>query len=148
MTDFSVSNIVEKTGVTPEEARAHIVSLSPQQRLIRPEEIAHVALMLAGDDGDSINGDTIVLGSSRLGGGGSEGTISGRRGRAARLEDFECGKLADALECLRVAAAGFSDNNLFRRGDEPPVSESALGAMRRGYPAHNRGARDGSIHRW
>ena len=65
MTDFSVSNIVEKTGVTPEEARAHIVSLSPQQRLIRPEEIAHVALMLAGDDGESINGDTIVLGSSR-----------------------------------------------------------------------------------
>jgi NAD(P)-dependent dehydrogenase (short-subunit alcohol dehydrogenase family) len=51
--------------VTPEEARAHIVSLSPQQRLIRPEEIAHVALMLAGDDGESINGDTIVLGSSR-----------------------------------------------------------------------------------
>lgn len=62
MTDFSVSNIVEKTGVTPEEARAHIIALSPQQRLIRPEEIAHVALMLSGDDAESINGDTIVLG--------------------------------------------------------------------------------------
>lgn len=65
MTDFSVANIVDKTGVSPEEARARILSLSPQKRLIRPEEIAHVALMLCGDDGEGINGDAIVLDGGR-----------------------------------------------------------------------------------
>ncbi len=65
MTDFSVANIVDKTGVSPKEARARILSLSPQKRLIRPEEIAHVALMLCGDDGEGINGDAIVLDGGR-----------------------------------------------------------------------------------
>lgn len=61
MTEYSVANIVEKTGVSAEEALERILSLSPQKRLIRPEEIAHVALMLCGDDGEGINGETIVL---------------------------------------------------------------------------------------
>ncbi len=65
MTEYSVANIVEKTGVSAEEALERILSLSPQQRLIRPEEIAHVALMLCGDDGEGINGETIVLDGGR-----------------------------------------------------------------------------------
>ena len=65
MTEYSVANIVEKTGVSAEEALERILSLSPQKRLIRPEEIAHVALMLCGDDGEGINGQTIVLDGGR-----------------------------------------------------------------------------------
>jgi 3-hydroxybutyrate dehydrogenase len=61
MTEYSVSRIVEKTGLSQDEALRHILELSPQKRLIRPEEIAHAALMLCHDDGASINGHTIVL---------------------------------------------------------------------------------------
>jgi 3-hydroxybutyrate dehydrogenase len=61
MTQYSVSRIVEKTGLSAEEALGHILELSPQKRLIRPEEIAHAALMLCHEDGQSINGQTIVL---------------------------------------------------------------------------------------
>ena len=61
MTEYSVARIVEKTGISAEEALGRIVSLSPQKRLIRPQEIAHVALMLCGDDGEGINGQTIVI---------------------------------------------------------------------------------------
>lgn len=61
MTEYSVSRIVEKTGISSEEALARILALSPQKRLIRPEEIAHAALMLCHDDGEGINGQTIVI---------------------------------------------------------------------------------------
>lgn len=61
MTEYSVSRIVEKTGITPEEALGHILELSPQKRLIRPEEIAHVALMLCHEDGEGINGQAIAI---------------------------------------------------------------------------------------
>lgn len=61
MTDYSVSRIVEKTGITSEEALGHILELSPQKRLIRPEEIAHVALMLCHEDGEGINGQAIAI---------------------------------------------------------------------------------------
>ena len=61
MTEYSVSRIVEKTGLSADEALRHILALSPQKRLIRPEEIAHAALMLCHDDAESINGQTIVL---------------------------------------------------------------------------------------
>ena len=61
MTEFSVSRIVEKTGITPEEALDGILALSPQRRLIRPEEIAHVAVMLCGKDGEGISGQAIAI---------------------------------------------------------------------------------------
>ena len=61
MTESAGARIVEKTGATPEEAVESIASLSPQGRLIRPQEIAHAVLMLCGDDGEGINGQTIVI---------------------------------------------------------------------------------------
>jgi NAD(P)-dependent dehydrogenase (short-subunit alcohol dehydrogenase family) len=61
MTEYSVSRMVEKTGVTKEEALEHILALSPQHRLIRPEEIAHVAVMLCDEDGEGINGQAIAI---------------------------------------------------------------------------------------
>ncbi|MSR21023.1 MAG: SDR family oxidoreductase [Gemmatimonadetes bacterium] len=61
MTELSVSRIVEKTGVSQEEALERILALSPQHRLIRPEEIAHVAVMLCHKDGEGINGQAIAI---------------------------------------------------------------------------------------
>jgi 3-hydroxybutyrate dehydrogenase len=61
MTEYSVSRMVEKAGITAEDALEHILSLSPQHRLIRPEEIAHVAAMLCGKDGEGISGQAIAI---------------------------------------------------------------------------------------
>jgi 3-hydroxybutyrate dehydrogenase len=61
MTEYSVLRMVEKAGITPEAALEHILSLSPQHRLIRPEEIAHVAVMLCGKHGEGISGQAIAI---------------------------------------------------------------------------------------
>jgi len=61
MTEYSVSRIVEKTGASREEALERILATSPQHRLIRPEEIAHVAAMLCERDAEGINGETITI---------------------------------------------------------------------------------------
>jgi len=61
MTEYSVSRMVEKAGITAEAALEHILSLSPQHRLIRPEEIAHVAVMLCGEHGEGISGQAIAI---------------------------------------------------------------------------------------
>ncbi len=61
MTEYSVSRMVEKAGITAEEALEHILALSPQHRLMRPEEIAHVAVMLCGKDGEGISGQAIAI---------------------------------------------------------------------------------------
>jgi NAD(P)-dependent dehydrogenase (short-subunit alcohol dehydrogenase family) len=61
MTEYSVSRMVDKAGISAEEALEHILELSPQHRLIRPEEIAHVALMLCGQNGEGISGQAIAI---------------------------------------------------------------------------------------
>lgn len=59
MTDASIANIVQKTGMTADEARAVLVKESVQKRLIRPEEVAALALYLAQDEGQGITGQAI-----------------------------------------------------------------------------------------
>ena len=54
MTENSIRVIVEKTGKTPEQARAALEGLSPQNRLYRPDEVTAAALYLCGADG--VNG--------------------------------------------------------------------------------------------
>jgi 3-hydroxybutyrate dehydrogenase len=61
MTEYSVSRMVEKAGISEEEALEHILALSPQHRLIRPEEIAHVTVMLCGKNGEGISGQAIAI---------------------------------------------------------------------------------------
>jgi 3-hydroxybutyrate dehydrogenase len=59
MTERAIENITAKTGKSLDESRAIIEQLSPQQRLVTPEEVAALALLLASHEGRGINGQAI-----------------------------------------------------------------------------------------
>ena len=61
MTDASVQNIVARTGIANEEARAFLAKTSPQNRLIEPKEIAALTVFLAQDSSKGITGQAINL---------------------------------------------------------------------------------------
>jgi 3-hydroxybutyrate dehydrogenase len=61
MTERSIAVIVEKTGRTPEAARAVLESASPQNRLIAPAEVTAAALWLCGPGSDGVNGQAIAI---------------------------------------------------------------------------------------
>jgi NAD(P)-dependent dehydrogenase (short-subunit alcohol dehydrogenase family) len=61
MTDDNVANIVARTGMSETEARKALESLSPQNRLIEPAEVAAAVVMLAGDIAQGINGQAINI---------------------------------------------------------------------------------------
>jgi NAD(P)-dependent dehydrogenase (short-subunit alcohol dehydrogenase family) len=54
-----VGQITAKTGRTAEEALDSLKKMSPQNRLVTPEEVAAIALLLASDAGRGINGQGI-----------------------------------------------------------------------------------------
>lgn len=60
MLSYSVTNLVEKTGRSREEALASLLSLGGQSRAITPEEVANAVLHLA-SPAAQINGETTVL---------------------------------------------------------------------------------------
>jgi NAD(P)-dependent dehydrogenase (short-subunit alcohol dehydrogenase family) len=59
MTDAAVANIAARTKLSEAEARAALERISPQNRLVTPEEVAHVALMLVGENARGITGQAI-----------------------------------------------------------------------------------------
>ncbi len=59
MNEQTIANIVKKTGRSEEEARQTIEGHSPQNRLISPEEVAALAVMLAGHEARGITGQGI-----------------------------------------------------------------------------------------
>jgi NAD(P)-dependent dehydrogenase (short-subunit alcohol dehydrogenase family) len=59
MTTRAVENIRAKTGRGAEEALEAIKGMSPQRRLVTPEEVAALALLLASEDGRGITGQAI-----------------------------------------------------------------------------------------
>ncbi|HKQ54072.1 MAG TPA: 3-oxoacyl-ACP reductase FabG [Pyrinomonadaceae bacterium] len=59
MTEGAIANITARTGKTADEARAILERMSPQQRLVTSEEVAALALLLAGHEGRGINGQAI-----------------------------------------------------------------------------------------
>ena len=61
MAEEAVARIVAKTGRSAEQARASLEGMSPQKRMIEPEEVAHTALMLCADAARGIHGQTIVI---------------------------------------------------------------------------------------
>jgi 3-hydroxybutyrate dehydrogenase len=59
MTTRAVENITAKTGYDVDQALEAIKRTSPQNRLIMPEEVATLAVLLASDEGRGINGQAI-----------------------------------------------------------------------------------------
>jgi NAD(P)-dependent dehydrogenase (short-subunit alcohol dehydrogenase family) len=58
-TAHAVENIQARTGRTADAALEAIKRMSPQQRLITPEEVAALALLLASEDGRGITGQAV-----------------------------------------------------------------------------------------
>jgi NAD(P)-dependent dehydrogenase (short-subunit alcohol dehydrogenase family) len=61
MVHEAVANIVAKTGRSDAEARASVLALAGQPRMLAPEEVANVALRLAGPDGAGTSGQAITI---------------------------------------------------------------------------------------
>lgn len=59
MTTRGIENITRKTALTAEQAMESIRKMSPQNRIIEPEEVAALALLLASEEGRGINGQAI-----------------------------------------------------------------------------------------
>ncbi len=66
MTTRAVENIQAKTGRSAADALEAIKRMSPQQRLVTPEEVAALALLLASDDGRGITGQAINVDGGRF----------------------------------------------------------------------------------
>ncbi len=61
LADEAVARIAAKTGRSADEARAQLAQMSPQRRMITPDEVAHAALMLCEHGARGIHGQTIVI---------------------------------------------------------------------------------------
>jgi len=61
MVSRGVERITSRTGRNAEEALDTLKEMSPQNRLVTPEEVAAVALLLASDEGRGINGQGINI---------------------------------------------------------------------------------------
>ncbi len=61
MVSRGIDRITERTGRTAEEALDTLKKMSPQNRLVTPEEVAAVALLLASEEGRGITGQGINI---------------------------------------------------------------------------------------
>ena len=61
MTRSSIVNIVEKTGLSPEQAAEKLHNYSPQKRLFTADEVAQSALYLASPAASGINGQALSI---------------------------------------------------------------------------------------
>jgi len=59
MTTRGIENITKRTGLSSDQAMDSLKKMSPQNRLVEPEEVAAVAVLLASEDGRGINGQAI-----------------------------------------------------------------------------------------
>ena len=61
MTDATVANIAARTGRDADAARAIVMALSPQHRLVAPSEVVPVVCLLARDEAASITGAVLAI---------------------------------------------------------------------------------------
>lgn len=66
MVSRSIEKIKTRTGRSEEEALETLKNMSPQHRLVTPEEVAAVALLLASDEGRGITGQAINVDGGTL----------------------------------------------------------------------------------
>lgn len=61
MVDEAVDRIVKKTGRSEGDARRSLAAMSPQQRMVQPDEVAHVVATLCSDGARSVHGQAIAI---------------------------------------------------------------------------------------
>ena len=61
LADEAIARIVKKTGRSTEDARRSLEAMSPQQRMVEPDEVAHVVAMLCSEAARSVNGQAIAI---------------------------------------------------------------------------------------
>ena len=61
LADEAVARIAEKTGRSLAEAKKTLEAMSPQRRMIKPDEVAHAVAMLCADGARGIHGQTLVI---------------------------------------------------------------------------------------
>jgi NAD(P)-dependent dehydrogenase (short-subunit alcohol dehydrogenase family) len=61
MAEEAVQRIADKTGRGVDQARRGLEGMSPQRRMVEPEEVAHVVAMLCSDEARSIHGQSIPV---------------------------------------------------------------------------------------
>lgn len=66
MTDRSVANIIDKTGMDEAAARKELAKHNPQKRLIQPGEVTAAALWLCGPGSEGINGQALPIAGGEL----------------------------------------------------------------------------------
>jgi NAD(P)-dependent dehydrogenase (short-subunit alcohol dehydrogenase family) len=66
MLDRSIANIVQKTGMSDDKARANLKRGNPQGRFIEVDEVAGAALWLCEDAARSINGQAMTLSGGEI----------------------------------------------------------------------------------
>lgn len=65
LTDTSIRNMITRTGMSEEQARAWLAQTSPQNRLISPEEVASIVVFLALESSRGISGQAINIDGGR-----------------------------------------------------------------------------------
>ncbi|WP_158967758.1 SDR family NAD(P)-dependent oxidoreductase [Chachezhania sediminis] len=66
MLDRSVDNIIAKTGMSVEKARAALSDTNPQKAFVQPDEVAGAALWLCSDAARPVNGHTLALSGGEI----------------------------------------------------------------------------------
>jgi NAD(P)-dependent dehydrogenase (short-subunit alcohol dehydrogenase family) len=66
MTERSIATIVEKTGRSPEVARAALAANNPQGRLIAPKEVTAAVFWLCGPGSEGVNGQAIAISGGEI----------------------------------------------------------------------------------
>jgi 3-hydroxybutyrate dehydrogenase len=61
LVDEAVQRIVAKTGRSADDARRSLAVMSPQKRMVEPEEVAHVVAMLCSEGAKSVHGQAIAI---------------------------------------------------------------------------------------
>lgn len=66
MTEQSIKNIQEKTGMNSQDAQKALIANNPQKRLIQPSEVTAAALWLSSPEAGSINGHSLSISGGEI----------------------------------------------------------------------------------
>jgi NAD(P)-dependent dehydrogenase (short-subunit alcohol dehydrogenase family) len=61
MVDAGIARIVEKTGISPEQARRHLEEMSPQKRMYTVQEVSALVRFLCTEEARGINGQALTI---------------------------------------------------------------------------------------